>query len=155
EHPHKVSQAAWRSGADMKLWRVIGLCAAALVLAEAVAVAVLVYRPPQPAVSAELQNRKPDPKRGAYVAVLADCVACHTAPGGATYVGGLAFATPLGAVYSTNITPDADTGIGRYSLTEFIRLMRYGVARDGYRVYPAMPYTAFAKASDEDLQDLL
>jgi mono/diheme cytochrome c family protein len=101
-----------------------------------------------------LAQRQADVGHGAYVAVLGDCVACHTAAGGRAFAGGLKFATPVGAIYSSNITPDAQTGIGRYDLKGFIRVMRYGVKPDGTRLYPAMPYTAYDKVSDEDLQDL-
>jgi mono/diheme cytochrome c family protein len=93
-------------------------------------------------------------ERGAYVARLADCVACHAVPGGAPFSGGHAMATPLGAIFGTNITPDAETGIGHYSLADFDRALRRGVARDGRRLYPAMPYPSYAKVSDEDVRAL-
>ena len=109
---------------------------------------------PDPGLSPALATRTPDAAHGAYVAVLGDCAACHTAPGGAALAGGVSFPTPVGMVTSSNITPDKDHGIGRYSLKDFVRLMRLGVRPDGGRVYPAMPYTAYAKVSDEDLQDL-
>ena len=76
------------------------------------------------------------------------------AAGGQPFAGGLAFSTPVGTIYSTNITPDRNTGIGDYSFEDFVRVMRLGVTPDGTRLYPAMPYTAYAKVSDEDLQDL-
>lgn len=126
-----------------------------LVLVAVAAVADIVFMPPTVALSPALAQRTADPHHGAYVAVSGDCVACHTVRGQTPYAGGLSFPTPFGAVYSTNITSDSDTGIGRYTLTDFIRMMRFGIARDGRRLYPAMPYTAYAKASDEDLQDLL
>jgi mono/diheme cytochrome c family protein len=66
----------------------------------------------------------------------------------------VALSTPLGTIYSSNITPDRDTGIGAYTLADFVRVMRLGVKPDGTRLYPAMPYTAYAKVADEDLQDL-
>jgi mono/diheme cytochrome c family protein len=88
------------------------------------------------------------------VAMLGDCAACHTAAGGQPFAGGVSFSTPVGTVYSTNITPDRDSGIGNYSFEDFVRVMRLGVTPDGTRLYPAMPYTAYAKVSDEDLQDL-
>jgi len=91
---------------------------------------------------------------GAYVARAGDCVACHTAPGGKAMAGGLALTTPFGAVYSTNITPDEATGIGRYTFAEFERVMRKGVAADGHNLYPAMPYPSYAKISDEDMHAL-
>ncbi|HEY4030424.1 MAG TPA: cytochrome c [Caulobacteraceae bacterium] len=126
---------------------------AALAIGTGVVIAVARHVP-GPGLSPAIASRTPDPKHGAYVAVLGDCVACHTAAGGKPLAGGVAFNTPVGAVWSTNITPDRDHGIGRYSLADFVRLMRQGVRPDGRRVYPAMPYTAFAKVSDEDLQDL-
>jgi alcohol dehydrogenase (quinone), cytochrome c subunit len=91
---------------------------------------------------------------GEYVARLADCVACHSIPGSEPFVGGLKMGTPLGVLYSTNITPDPDTGIGRYTLAEFDNAIRRGVARDGHRLYPAMPYPSYAALSDEDVRKL-
>lgn len=93
-------------------------------------------------------------QRGEYVARLGDCVACHSTPGSRPFVGGLAMETPLGAIYTTNITPDPATGIGRYTLADFDRAMRHGVAKDGRRLYPAMPYPSYAKMSDEDIEAL-
>ena len=128
---------------------------ALLILAAAVAAAfVIAIRTPDPGISATIAQRQPDVLRGQYVYELADCAACHTNPGGTTLAGGLGLVTPLGTIYATNITPDRDTGIGNYSLTDFVRALRLGVRRDGARLYPAMPYTAYAKISDEDLQDL-
>jgi len=128
---------------------------ALLILAAAVAAAfVIAIRTPDPGISATIAQRQPDVLRGQYVYELADCAACHTKPGGTTLAGGLGLVTPLGTIYTTNITPDRDTGIGNYSLTDFVRALRLGVRRDGARLYPAMPYTAYAKISDEDLQDL-
>jgi mono/diheme cytochrome c family protein len=88
---------------------------------------------------------------GEYLARAADCVACHSIPGGGAFAGGLKMGTPLGAIYSTNITPDPETGIGRYSLADFDRAVRQGIAKDGHRLYPAMPYASYAKVSDADL----
>ena len=94
-------------------------------------------------------------KRGAYLARAGDCLACHTTPKGKPYAGGGApIATPMGAIYSTNITPDPETGIGNYSMDDFVRAMREGVAKDGHRLYPAMPYTSYAKLSQNDLSAL-
>jgi mono/diheme cytochrome c family protein len=131
--------------------------AASLVTALAVGAGVVVAMArhvPDPGLSSAIASRTPDARHGAYVAILGDCAACHTAAGGKPLAGGRAFNTPVGAVWSSNITPDRGHGIGRYSLTDFVRLMRQGVRSDGRRVYPAMPYTAFARVSDEDLQDL-
>ncbi|MFY2853616.1 c-type cytochrome [Achromobacter xylosoxidans] len=93
-------------------------------------------------------------ERGRLVAAAGDCVACHTAPGGARNAGGLALETPFGTIYSTNITPDPQTGIGRWSFAAFERAMRQGVHQDGRQLYPAFPYTAYAKLSDADMQAL-
>ncbi|WP_160106556.1 c-type cytochrome [Pseudomonas izuensis] len=92
--------------------------------------------------------------RGEYVARLSDCVACHSVPGGAPFAGGLEMATPLGAIHATNVTPDRETGIGGYSLTEFDRAVRQGIAPGGRRLYPAMPYPSYAKLSEDDVRAL-
>lgn len=93
-------------------------------------------------------------QRGEYVARLGDCVACHSLPNAPPFSGGLAMATPMGAIYATNITPDRKTGIGEYSLADFDRAVRSGVARDGHRLYPAMPYPSYSKFSDDDIRAL-
>ncbi len=93
-------------------------------------------------------------KRGQYVAVLGDCIACHTEPNGKLMAGGLELKTPMGSVYSTNITPDPKSGIGRYSFEQFDTAMRRGVAADGRNLYPAMPYPSYAKMTDEDMRAL-
>jgi mono/diheme cytochrome c family protein len=92
--------------------------------------------------------------RGEYLATAADCGACHTAPGGRPFAGGLPIATPLGTIYSTNITPSADFGIGLYTEEEFSRALRHGVRRDGANLYPAMPYTSYAKFTADDAHAL-
>lgn len=93
-------------------------------------------------------------ERGRVLAALGDCAVCHTAAGGVPNAGGRAMETPFGTLYATNLTPDADTGLGRWSFSAFQRAMREGVSRDGHHLYPAFPYTAFAKTSDDDLQSL-
>jgi mono/diheme cytochrome c family protein len=94
-------------------------------------------------------------ERGAYVAKAADCAGCHTAPeGGAPYAGGLGMGSPFGTIVSSNITPDPRYGIGLYSYDDFAKVLREGVARGGKHLYPAMPYTAFSKMTDEDLHAL-
>jgi mono/diheme cytochrome c family protein len=92
--------------------------------------------------------------RGAYLARAGDCAACHTAPGGRPFAGGLALRTPFGTIMSTNITPDPGTGIGRWDEAAFARALRQGISRDGHHLYPAMPYTAYAKVSDADVHAL-
>jgi mono/diheme cytochrome c family protein len=89
-------------------------------------------------------------KRGEYLARAADCLICHTAPGGADYAGGLAIPLPFGTLYTTNITPDKDTGIGSYSDQEFLDALRRGQRRDGAHLYPAMPFTSYTYMTDAD-----
>jgi mono/diheme cytochrome c family protein len=91
--------------------------------------------------------------RGAYLAKLGDCAACHSIPGQPAFSGGLRMATPIGAIYSTNITPDDTYGIGRFSLADFDRALRFGVA-DGHTLYPAMPYTSYFNTTPEDVAAL-
>ncbi len=91
---------------------------------------------------------------GEYVAHLGDCIACHTASGGKSMAGGREFKTPFGSLYSTNITPDNQTGIGKYSFEQFDRAMRKGVAADGHNLYSAMPYPSYAKMTGEDMRAL-
>jgi mono/diheme cytochrome c family protein len=91
---------------------------------------------------------------GEYLARAGDCVACHSVPGGKAFAGGLKMGSPLGAIYSTNITPDPETGIGTYSLEDFDRAVRRGIAKDGQRLYPAMPYPSYAKLTDADVAAL-
>ncbi|HVE06008.1 MAG TPA: cytochrome c, partial [Paraburkholderia sp.] len=93
-------------------------------------------------------------KRGEYLARAGDCIACHTAQGGKPFAGGLPLATPLGTVYSTNITPDMQTGIGGYTYAEFDRALRHGVAKAGYSLYPAMPYPSYARIQPDDVKAL-
>jgi mono/diheme cytochrome c family protein len=81
--------------------------------------------------------------RGRYLAKAADCAACHSAPGGAPYAGGLPMQSGFGTIYATNITPDADHGIGRWSADDFWHALHDGVRRDGQQLYPAMPYTSY------------
>jgi mono/diheme cytochrome c family protein len=81
--------------------------------------------------------------RGKYLAEAADCAACHTAPGGPPYAGGLGMASGFGTIYATNITPDPDNGIGRWTSGDFWRALHEGVRRDGQPLYPAMPYTSY------------
>jgi nicotinate dehydrogenase subunit B len=92
--------------------------------------------------------------RGRQLAALGDCAVCHTAVNGVINAGGRALETPFGFIYSTNITPDAETGIGAWSYPAFERAMRDGIHRDGRHLYPAFPYTHFAKTTDADLQAL-
>ncbi|MBZ4691053.1 MAG: alcohol dehydrogenase [Cereibacter sp.] len=101
---------------------------------------------------------RPDPasfdpaevRRGAELAAVGNCIACHTVPGGQAFAGGLALPTPFGTIHSTNITPDEETGIGAWSEAAFQRSMHEGVDRSGAHLYPAFPYDHFTLVSEED-----
>lgn len=93
-------------------------------------------------------------ERGRYLAVAADCTACHTAPGGKPFAGGRAVDSPLAAIYSTNITPDPESGIGKFTLNDFDRAVRHGIDDEGVTLYPAMPYPSYALMSDADIAAL-
>jgi mono/diheme cytochrome c family protein len=120
-------------------------CAVALATAFSMALPVAA----QQAVDTELLAR------GAYLSKAADCAGCHTARiGGAPFAGGFSMSSPFGVIISTNITPDPEHGIGRYSYDDFARVLRVGVAPGNKHLYPAMPYTAFAKLTDDDIHAL-
>ena len=131
-----------------------------LVLAGAVAAGVLAWyvtRQPASPFEQEQATNSVDPalvSRGEYVARVSDCVACHSLAGKAPFAGGLEMATPLGAIHATNITPDQHAGIGAYTLADFDRAVRHGVAPGGRRLYPAMPYPSYVKLSDDDMRAL-
>ncbi len=105
-------------------------------------------------VTALPENYQPPTDAGARVAVAADCAACHTAPNGLPFAGGRAIESPIGPIYSTNITPDTQAGIGNYTLVEFRAVLYDGVRKDGTRLYPAMPYANYRKMTEEDVRAL-
>lgn len=104
-------------------------------------------------IAPETGQANPQIERGRYIATAADCVACHTAPGGKPFAGGLELKTPFGTLLSSNITADRNTGIGGWTQDQFEAALRKGMGRDGH-LYPAMPYTAYTKMSDADVADL-
>jgi mono/diheme cytochrome c family protein len=91
--------------------------------------------------------------RGEYLARMGNCITCHSTPGGKPFAGGLPMATPIGTVYTTNITPDS-TGIGDYDLADFDRAVRHGIRKGNDSEYPAMPFPSYAGITDADLTDL-
>jgi len=144
--------AAAKAGSKRKLGR-LGAAAAA---AAATLATALPWRPPIAPVAppaADLYSAA-TLARGELVAAAGDCAVCHTTADGAPLAGGLALETPFGIIYTTNITPDPETGIGNWSYAAFERAMRHGIHRDGRHLYPAFPYTAYAKLSDDDMQAL-
>jgi mono/diheme cytochrome c family protein len=89
-------------------------------------------------------------ERGEYLVRAGGCFSCHTVPGGQKLAGGRALATPFGAFYSPNITPDPETGIGRWTDTQFLRALREGMRPDGANYFPVFPYTSFTGITDSD-----
>src|SRR5262249_22093416 len=89
-------------------------------------------------------------KRGEYIARAADCRACHTVSRERLYAGGPSLRLPFGTLYSTNITPDKETGIGNYSDQDFLNAIQRGIRPDGTRLYPAMPYPSYTRMTDAD-----
>ncbi|MFV3332941.1 c-type cytochrome [Pseudomonas sp. NY15437] len=131
------------------IWTGLGVLAAVGV---ALAFAIL-WRPaiaPRGELAAASQEQI---RRGSLVVEAGDCAVCHTRPGGAYLAGGLGLVTPFGTLYSTNITPDARTGIGQWSFEAFERAMRHGISRDGHFLYPAFPYVHYRRMTDDDLRD--
>jgi nicotinate dehydrogenase subunit B len=127
------------------------LCVAAI----GVAAAVLPWRSIAPIARPDASTySQATIARGQQLAALGDCAVCHTETNGALNAGGRVIETQFGTIWSTNITPDVETGIGAWSYPAFERAMREGIHRDGRHLYPAFPYTHFAKATDADLQAL-
>jgi alcohol dehydrogenase (quinone), cytochrome c subunit len=93
-------------------------------------------------------------ERGRYVALAANCASCHTRPGGAPYAGGVAFETPVGTIYSSNITSSIEHGVGNWTAKDLRRALHEGIAAGGYRLFPAFPYTSFTQMTDEDVDAL-
>ncbi|MEK8051271.1 cytochrome c [Ideonella sp. DXS22W] len=139
-----AARGAWRRGL-----RRLGLGALLAVAGLAAAVAWLDRLPETVPATAGVADAA-TLARGAQLARLANCAGCHTAPGGAAYAGARALATPFGTVYAGNLTPDADTGLGRWSADDFWRALHHGRGRDGRRLVPAFPYTSFTHIGRAD-----
>jgi mono/diheme cytochrome c family protein len=113
-------------------------------------VALSAYRDADPTgVATELKSASLV-ERGEYLTRAADCEVCHTAENGTPFAGGLAFVLPFGTIYSTNITPDVETGIGSYTDANFLDAVRKGIGRGHAKLYPAMPYPSYTYMSDAD-----
>src|SRR4030088_53553 len=130
----------------------IGSAVGALVIGGALAAFAITWRPAIAAIDPPAPQSFDDAlvKRGRDLAAVGNCNDCHTVRGGKDFAGGLAVPTPFGAIYSSNITPDPDTGIGRWSEAAFRRAMQSGVDRAGQHLYPTFPYDHFTNVSDED-----
>jgi mono/diheme cytochrome c family protein len=137
----------------LRISRIVLWTAVGLVVAAAAGFAVLAYQPEMAAVA------RPDPgsfdkalvERGRVLANYGDCTACHTRPDGPAFAGNFPLKTPFGTIYTSNITPDAETGIGTWSKEAFRRSMKEGVNRKGHHLYPAFPYDQFTKVKDADI----
>jgi mono/diheme cytochrome c family protein len=118
----------------------------------AVAARVVVHRPAMPRVATPPRESfdRGMLRQGEQLAAIGNCAGCHTAAGGAPFAGGVALPTPFGTIHSTNITPDAQTGIGAWSLPAFRRALHEGVSRDGHLLYPAFPYDHFSRLTEAD-----
>ena len=132
--------------------RIVAGIVAIVLLGGAAAAFAIVWRPAIAAVE------PPGPlafdatlvKRGRDLAAIGNCNNCHTMRGGRNFAGGMPVPTPFGTIFSSNITPDVETGIGRWSEAAFRRAMRSGVNREGQHLYPTFPYDHFTNVSDED-----
>ncbi len=134
----------------MKKWLAFAFGLAALA---AVAAAVFFFLPAglEPvAASAAQPSGDALIARGEYLTKAADCEACHTNPGGASFAGGRRFDLPFGTLYAPNLTPDREHGIGAWSNAEFVRALHHGIGRNGEDLYPAFPYASYALLSDDD-----
>ncbi len=121
----------------------------------ALSAAIVGWRVTLPTVSFNPANYSADMlQRGQQLAALGNCAGCHTALDGMPNAGGRPMHTPFGTVFSTNLTPDVQTGIGAWSYQAFERAMRQGISRDGHALYPVFPFTSFAKTSDADMMAL-
>lgn len=118
------------------------------------AVSAYLFWPESVPTPPDLSKLDASAEKGRYLATLGNCKTCHTAPGGQAFAGGVRFQTPFGRLYSTNITADEKTGIGRWSFEDFHHSMKRGVRPDGTHLYPAFPYTSFAKLTDADIASL-
>ena len=136
-------------GIASALWIVTGPGPLAFASGEKVALAV--YKGPDPTgVPASLKNASLV-ERGAWLTKAADCAVCHTAKGGTEYAGGFVFTLPFGTIYSPNITPDKDTGIGNWTDAQFLNAVHKGIDDEGKHLYPAMPYASYTYMTDADV----
>src|SRR6267154_3258451 len=136
----------------MRNSRIVGSVIAAVLIAGAVAAFAITWRPAIAAIDPPAPQTFDTAlvKRGRDLAAIGNCNDCHTVRGGKSFAGGLPVPTPFGTIFSSNITPDAETGIGRWPEAAFRRAMRSGVNRDGQHLYPTFPYDHFTNVADED-----
>lgn len=141
----------------MKRLQAYRLLAGVVVMALVSVAAVIGWEMAQPELPPVEEAAVPDAsaiQRGAYLARAGNCMACHTERGGQAYAGGRSIDTPFGALYASNLTPDTETGLGRWSEAAFERALFEGVSRDGRLLYPAFPYTHTTRMQASDVRDL-
>lgn len=133
---------------DRPHWRRVRVTAAAALLTAALA------GPAAAQSESKAASGEDAAKRGAYLAIAGDCTSCHTAPGGKPFAGGLVIQTPYGGISTPNLTPDKDTGLGKWTEDDFYRALHFGVAKNGEYLYPAMPYPNYTKVTRKDVAAL-
>ncbi|MEN3291270.1 MAG: hypothetical protein V7642_523 [Burkholderiales bacterium] len=131
--------------------RVVSFILAAIIVIPAVVIGIeIAYEPASKHPGAPVSNVSEQIARGSYLARAGNCMACHTTRGGKEYAGGRNIATPFGNIFSPNITPDAETGIGKWTSDDFWRAIHNGKSRDGSFLYPAFPYTNYTRVTRAD-----
>jgi nicotinate dehydrogenase subunit B len=149
--PPKSTQPGLRQGWRKRWQQVTGVALGVFALSAA----IVGWRVALPTVNFNPTNYSADMlQRGQQLAALGNCAGCHTAQDSMPNAGGRPMHTPFGTVFSTNLTPDVQTGIGAWSYQAFERAMRQGISRDGHALYPVFPFTSFAKTSDADMMAL-
>ena len=149
--PPKSTQPGARQGWRKRWQQVTGVALGVFALSAA----IVGWRVALPTVNFNPTNYSADMlQRGQQLAALGNCAGCHTATDGMPNAGGRPMHTPFGTVFSTNLTPDVQTGIGAWSYQAFERAMRQGISRDGHALYPVFPFTSIAKTSDADMMAL-
>jgi mono/diheme cytochrome c family protein len=128
----------------------LGLLVLGLIVPVLVLVSAFVAEPGSDQPAVRVANAADAVKTGEYLARAGNCMACHTAQGGARFAGGRAMPTPFGTVYTTNVTPDSDTGIGKWTADDFWGALHNGKAKDGHFLYPAFPYPSYTKVTRAD-----
>ncbi len=128
--------------------------AATLALLLAVGLGVYLFWPEPVEAPKDITTLNASAERGRYLATIGNCATCHTTKDGRPFAGGMKFNTEFGVLFSTNITSDPKTGIGRWSFEDFYQAMKRGLRPDGTHLYPAFPYTSFAKLTDADIASI-
>ncbi|WP_313706094.1 c-type cytochrome [Massilia sp.] len=134
----------------IRLFKLVAGWLAPLLLLAAAQTPSLAQQAAKPAAQPTRNAQQALIERGKYLAQAGDCIACHTVPGGKIFAGNRAMPTPFGTLYAPNITPDPETGIGKWSADDFFKMMRTGRSRNGDLLYPAMPFASYTKVTRAD-----